>query len=109
MSISSRIGRSGTVGRLEWDGRSRNKAIMKDILHHVELHEGDTVFTSGYSSIFPPDIPLGVLGKSKVVNGSTYEIEVKLFEDYSALRYVTVVNNAAQEEVTRLEEEQRCE
>ena len=107
MSISSRIGRMGSVGPMEWDGRSRNKAILKEIPHHMEFHEGDTVYTSGYSSIFPPDIPLGVVGKSKIVNGATYEIEVELFEDFGAIRYVTIVDNAAYEEMKRLEETQR--
>ena len=107
MSISSRIGRMGSVGPMEWDGRSRNKAILKEIPHHMEFHEGDTVFTSGYSSIFPADIPLGIVGAAKIVNGATYEIDVELFEDFGALRYVTIVDNAAFEEIKRLEETQR--
>ena len=107
MSISARIGRLGTVGPLEWNGRSGNRAILKEIPHHMEFHPGDTVYTSGYSSIFPPDIPLGVLGEARIVNGATYEINVDLFEDFGALRYVTVVDNTAQEEMKKLEEEQR--
>ena len=107
MSISARIGRSGSVGPMEWDGRSRNKAILKEIPHHIEFHEGDTVYTSGYSSIFPPDIPLGTTGRTKIVNGATYEIEVTLLEDFGALRYVTIVDNTGREEMNRLEEEQR--
>ena len=107
MSISSRIGRLGSVGPMEWDGRSRNRATLKEIPHHVEFHEGDTVFTSGYSSIFPPDIPLGTIGESRIVNGATYEITVNLFEDFGALRYVTVVHNTAGEEMKTLEEGQK--
>lgn len=107
MSISSRIGKLGSVGPLEWNGRGGNKAILKEIPHHMEFHHGDTVYTSGYSSIFPPDIPLGVLGDAKIVNGATYEINVDLFEDFGALRYVTIVYNTAQEEMKKLEEGQR--
>lgn len=107
MSISSRIGRFGSVGPLEWDGRSRNRATLKEIPHHMEFHKGDTVYTSGYSSIFPPDIPLGIIGEAKIVNGATYEIDVDLLEDFGALRYVTIVDNVAQEEMKRLEEDQR--
>ena len=107
MSISSRIGRFGSVGPLEWNGRSRNRAILKEIPHHMEFQQGDTVYTSGYSSIFPPDIPLGVLRDAKIVNGATYEINVDLFEDFGALRYVTVVDNIAQEEIKKLEGGQR--
>lgn len=107
MSISARIGRSGSVGPLEWDGHSRNKALLKEIPHHVEFNAGDTIYTSGYSSIFPPDIPLGITGQAKVVNGATYEISVELFEDFGAIRHVTVVDNMGKEEMNRLEEEQR--
>lgn len=107
MSISSRIGKSGSVGPLEWNGRSRDKAVLKEIPHHVEFHEGDTVYTSGFSSIFPPDIPLGTIRESRIVNGATYEISVDLFEDFGALRYVIVVENIAKEEMNKLEEEQQ--
>ena len=106
MSISARLGKEGAVGPLSWNGRTGNGAILKEIPHHVEFAPGDTVYTSGYSSIFPPDIPLGVTGASKIVNGATYEIEVKLFEDFGAVRYVTVVENKGQVEMKRLEEEQ---
>lgn len=107
MSISSRIGKFGSVGPLEWSGRNRNKAILKEIPHHMEFQPGDTVYTSGYSSIFPPDIPLGILGEAKIVNGATYEINVELLEDFGALRYVTIVDNTAQDEIKKLEEDQR--
>lgn len=106
MSISARLGREGTVGPLSWDGLSSSGAILKEIPLHMEFQPGDTVYTSGFSSIFPPDIPLGITGESKVVNGATYEIKIDLFEDFGALRYVTVVENLGKEEIKSLEEEQ---
>ena len=104
MSISARLGKEGSVGPLSWDGRSGNNAILREIPHHVEFAPGDTVYTSGYSSIFPPDIPLGTTGAAKIVNGATYEIEVALFEDFGAVRYVTVVENKGHEEMKGLED-----
>lgn len=104
MSISTRIGKRGVVGPMSWDGRSNDKAILKEIPHHVEFSQGDTVYTSGFSSIFPPDIPLGTLGESRIVNGSTYEIKVTLFEDFGSLRYVTVVENLGRNEMKTLED-----
>ena len=103
MSISARLGKTGAVGPLTWDGIHSNKALLKEIPHHMTFSPGDTVFTSGYSSIFPPDIPLGTTGEANVVNGATYEIEVILFEDYSALRYITIVENLNKEEIKSLE------
>ena len=103
MNISARIGKEGAVGPMTWDGRSRDKATLKEIPHHVEFEAGDTVFTSGFSSIFPPDIPLGTTGDSKIVNGATYEIDITLFEDFGSLRYVTIVENLGKDEIRRLE------
>ena len=90
---------------MSWDGFSNSKAILSEIPHHVIFEKGDTVFTSGYSSIFPPDIPLGTTGEARIVNGATYDIEISLFEDFGALRYVTIVENIGKEEIEKLEEE----
>lgn len=103
-SVSVRIGESGPVGPLSWAGGNSRKALLKEIPLHSEFSQGDTVITSGYSSIFPPDIPLGVIQSSKVSDGTSYEIEISLFEDFSALRYVTIVTNAGKDEIIRLEE-----
>ena len=106
MSISARLGRNGAVGPLSWNGRSSAGAILKEIPHHVEFHPGDTVYTSGFSSIFPADIPLGTAGNAKIVNGATYEIDVTLFEDFAALRHVTIVENSGKDEIKKLEGKQ---
>ena len=103
MTVSARLGKGGTVGPMSWDGIHSNRAILKEIPHHMSFSPGDTVFTSGYSSIFPPDIPLGVTESAKIVNGSSYEIEVILFENYSALRYVIIVEHIGKEEIKSLE------
>ena len=103
MNISARLGKEGAVGPMTWDGFSSSRAILSEIPHHVNFEKGDTVFTSGYSSIFPPDIPLGTAGEAKIVNGATYDIEINLFEDFGALRYVTIVENIGKEEIEELE------
>lgn len=103
MSISARLGKEGAIGPLEWDGTSNSAAVLKEIPHHVGFSRGDTVFTSGYSSIFPPDIPVGTVGEAKIVNGATYEIKVHLFENFSALRHVTIVEYLNMEELEELE------
>ena len=106
MVVSARIGKDGPVGEIMWDGVSYDGAILREIPHHIPVHQGDTVYTSGYSSIFPPDIPMGVTGEATVVNGSTYNIEVRLFADFNSVRYVTVVNNLDNREISVLEKEE---
>ena len=103
ISISARLGSAGETGLLVWDGLHPSGAILKEIPLQQQYHPGDTVFTSGHSLLFPPDIPLGIAGASKIVNGATSEIEVRLFQDFSSVRYVTVVHNNAFDEIEEFE------
>jgi rod shape-determining protein MreC len=105
MSVSSRLGKDGFIGPMSWDGSSSSRAILKEIPHHAEVAPGDTVYTSGFSTIFPADIPIGTTGEAEIVNGSTYEIEVILFEDFGKLKYVTIVENIGRKEIEELEDE----
>lgn len=104
--ISARLGASGAVGPLAWDGISSNGAILKEIPLQFEFAPGDTVYTSGYSSIFPPDIPIGIAGESKIINGATNEIKVRLLQNHKALKYVTIVGNTRSEEIESLESQE---
>ena len=98
ISISARLGREGSSGLLVWKGRG-NRGLLKELPLQYKYEPGDTVYTSGHSLLFPPDIPLGIAGKARVVNGSTHELEVSLFQDFSAVRYVTVVHNNSFDEI----------
>lgn len=104
--ISARLGESGAVGPLAWDGTSSDGAILKEIPLQFKFEPGDTVYTSGYSSIFPPDIPIGVAGESKIINGATNEIKVRLFQNHKALKYVTIVGNTRAEEIEAIENQE---
>ena len=103
ISISARLGSEGAVGPLTWDGVSTRGAVLKEIPLQYKFQKGDTVFTSGFSAIFPPDIPIGTTGDAKIVNGATNEIKVNLFQDFSTLKYVVVVENIGREEIMSLE------
>ena len=103
ISISARLGSEGGNGLLIWDGKSSRGAILKEIPLQYKYNPGDTIYTSGHSLVFPPDIPLGTAGKAKIVNGSTNEIEVTLFQEFKAIRYVTVVHNDSFDEVEEFE------
>ena len=104
MIVGARLGRTDIVAPLSWDGRGTGRAIMLDLPPHYEIAPGDTVRTSGYSTIFPPGLPIGVTGSARLVDGSTLQVEVFLFQDFAALRYVTVVENLERTEILSLEE-----
>ena len=104
VNISSRLGGTGAVGPHAWDGKNTDGAILKEIPLQYRYSPGDTVYTSGYSVIFPPDIPLGTAGDASIINGATNEITVNLFQDYTALKFVTIVRNTRAAEIEALEQ-----
>ena len=99
ISISGRFGDEGATGLLVWDGVSSDGGILQEVPLQYKYAVGDTVYTSGHSLMFPSDIPLGVAGDARVINGATNEIKVRLFQDFTAIRYVTIVHNTALDEV----------
>ena len=103
VSISARIGDEGAIGPLGWNGLGSDQAVLKEIPLQYKFAPGDTVWTSGFSSLFPADIPLGVTGDSKIVNGAVNEINVTLFQSASILRFVTIAVNNGRDEILYLE------
>ncbi|MCQ2134662.1 MAG: rod shape-determining protein MreC [Bacteroidales bacterium] len=104
LNISARIGgEQGSVGPLSWDGVSSNGAVLREIPLQCRFEPGDTVYTSGFSSIFPADIPLGIAGDSKIVNGATYDIKVRLLQGFNDVRYVVLATNIGKGEINELE------
>jgi len=104
VNVSARLGKEGAIGPLTWDGKSSSGALLKEIPLQYKFQPGDTVYTSGYSSIFPSDIPLGKVKDSRIVNGATYEISIELLQDIGSVRYVTLVNNIGRTEIEELEQ-----
>ena len=102
-SISARIGKDGAAGPMAWDGKGSGNALLREIPLQVKFEEGDTVYTSGFSTIFPPDIPIGRITGSRIVNGATFEIKVSLFQDFSSVRHVCLVRNLDLDEIMSLE------
>ena len=100
--ISAKLGDNITFGPLSWDGNSIGYATLNEIPQHVPVSPGDTIYTSGYSSFFPPDIPIGIAESSKIVNGMHRAVKVKLLQDFRLLDYVIIVKNNHFKEIDSL-------
>ncbi len=103
LRISSKLKNSGHFGSLHWDGKDPEIAILRDIPHHVTLHEGDTVVTSGYSSIFPEGIMIGNIVDFEIEGGNFYKISVNLSTDFRKFNYAYVIDNFFRKELLELE------
>lgn len=101
-SVSAKIAPSQSFGPMTWEGRRTNYATLTEIPYHIKFMVGDTVYTSGYSTMFPADIPLGTARKSSLVNGAYHKIHVKLFQDFNTLRYVNIVINNNKKELDQI-------
>jgi len=103
--VSAVLKRTGHFGTIQWDGRNPNVVSFKYLPPHVEPHEGDTVVTSGYNSIFPPDIMIGRVESVDLRDEAQfYDVKVRLSQDFRVLSYVTIVKSKLKHEQDSLEQ-----
>lgn len=101
--ISAAIKRNNAYGNLKWDGKSPLKMSLEAIPKHIDVTLGDTIITSGYSTIFPKGIGIGVISNFNKGN-SDFSIEVTLFNDPTMWDVIYVINNTEAAEQLALEE-----
>ncbi len=103
-NISCRIKGSDSFATLQWDGKDTRYSYLVDLPRYTQLLQGDTVVTSGHSSIFPGDIPVGTVEKTiDSEDGMFYCAQVKLFTDFTSLTHIYVVGNKERAEQKELE------
>ena len=92
--INVKLKKTNYFGTLSWDGNSPEITQLKDVQDLVELTVGDTIVTSGYSSTFPPNIPVGFIDSYRLNDTEDlYIIDVKLFNDMRNLEHVYIIEN----------------
>jgi len=99
---SASIKGSDFFGNLLWVGSDPSIMRLEAIPKHAPIAAGDTIITSGYSSIYPKGLLIGTVSTFQVDKGSSnYSIDVKLFNDLFSTSYVFVVkNNLRQEQIS---------
>lgn len=102
-NISCAIKGKGYFGYLHWKGGPSDIAYVDDIPRHAECQKGDTIVTSGYSSMFPAGILVGrVMKVDDSDDGLSFKLEVKLSTNFGNLRDVCVIDDAAVKESLQL-------
>ena len=103
-NLSCRFKKNDYIGTLQWDGKDSRFALLTDVAAHMVVNQGDTIVTSGLSSVFPEGIPVGIVESSVLREGdSYYTISVRLYTNFKRLKYVEVIQNAHQTEMEELE------
>ena len=102
-SISAKLKKSGYYGSLVWNGKDYKRAELNEIPFHVNLQEGDTIVTSGYSSVFPEGIMIGTIDELARPEGENYyQIRVLLAPDFKSVTHVEIIGNIKIDELRTL-------
>jgi rod shape-determining protein MreC len=102
--LSAKIKKNNYFGSLTWDGINPHIAVLSEIPYHVNVQKGDTIVTSGYSTIFPEGILVGTVSSYEVEESNFFRINVELSVDFNQLNYVYVIHNLLSDEQIGLEE-----
>jgi rod shape-determining protein MreC len=93
-------------GPLEWKGRDPGTLILDHIPSSATIGRGDTIETTGYSSIFPEGIMVGVVKDFKVNSDEGYfTVEIAPSCDFRTVKNVYVVNYLLKDEQNKAEQE----
>ena len=102
-SISCKIIGSEYFGYLKWEYGDSRYAYLKDLPRHAEFNLGDTVVTSGYSTVFPAGVMVGTVDDMSDSNdGLSYLLKIKLATDFGKFRVISRNGQGEQRELENM-------
>ena len=103
LRVSAKVKKNGYYGSLQWDGNDYRYSYLNDIPFHVDVQRGDTIVTSGFSSIFPEGELVGFVESVDKETANFLSIKVKLATDFKKISDIYVIENRKKEEKRELE------
>lgn len=86
----AKLQRSRVDGIIAWEGGT--DLTLTNVPKTQDVRTGDVVITSGYSSVFPADITVGIVSRVRQRSGSLFhEVSVMPAVDFSTLEQVFVI------------------
>jgi rod shape-determining protein MreC len=93
--------RSRIDGFIAWD--EGDGLLLQNVSKTADVIPGDTVVTSEYSNIFPPEVMVGVIRSIGPGTGSSSRIEVEPRVNFAALERVFIIRYRSSPEREHLE------
>jgi len=104
--INAKVKRSNHFGSLIWNAKNAGYVQLIDIPRLASVRKGDTIVTGGRSTIFPENIPVGVIDKIYTDTETNYfTLNIRLFNDMTNLNHVYIISNKESDEINKLEKE----
>lgn len=100
--VSAMVSDNSDIGLLSWNGTSPREATLSHVPLSSAAAVGDTVRTSGFSTIYPPDIPVGIVSSVDAVSGMYKDLTVEMFHDVRNIKYVYIVQRHHHQEIEDL-------
>jgi rod shape-determining protein MreC len=101
--VNARIIPINQIGTVVWIDADPTVAQVIDIPQHLMVAVGDSVVTSGHSSVYPKDILIGtVIEKYDNPNNTFLTIKIKLAADFRNLHNVYLISNLYKSEIDSL-------
>jgi rod shape-determining protein MreC len=105
LNISGKFKKNNYLCSVFWNGLSAKKGSAQNIPEHCQAAVGDTIITSGFSSIFPENIMIGVVKKvSRNPKTAWNDLEIDYSTDFVTANYVNVLVGKNHDELMKLTE-----
>lgn len=103
--VSASIRRTGNFGTVSWNGSEARMVQLEYIPRHASVWKGDSVVTSGYNTIFPPGLPVGVVREVRLSDEAMFhEVSVELSQDLTRLEFVYVIRSRNKPEIDTVQQ-----
>lgn len=103
LKINAIVKKSSTIGSISWNGLDPRIVQLNDIPLSSSIKVGDTIVTGGMSFYFPRGI---LIGKIEDYDNSSlegyYSIDVSIFNDFSSLSNLYVLERTDNDEIKSL-------
>ena len=107
MKLSCKVKDSDYFGSMYWDGTSPYYAVLEEMPRHIKYLRGDTIVTSGFSSVFPEGLIVGTIaGQVITKDGNFVSLKIRLSTDFTKLSTVRVIKSKIAKELKDIEKEQ---
>jgi len=104
--MDAKIKKNDHFGTLSWNGKSTGFAQLIDVPRLASVAKGDTIVTGNESTIFPENIPIGVIEKVYMDTATNYfTLDVRLFNDMTSLGYIYIIENKDKKEIIQLQQD----
>lgn len=103
LMISSMLKKNNTFCSVQWDGIDPQYTKVRYLPRHLNVILGDTVVTSGFNSVYPEGIMIGIVSEVDLKeNESFLDVTVKLAANFRTLDYVYITYDSMVQELDSL-------